>query len=147
MTLLNLLIPLQIQLHMKRSLELNFLSSSLNSLMGMLVTKWSTFWDGYEAFIHKNTTIDKFNYLNSIMEKTASEKPFQVYPIHNCIKLWGGYRFFEGHIWNKQMIINKHLKGLLNEAPVTSKNDLKGLMLVMLVMPPTHPWNFRNLLT
>ena len=72
---------------MKRSLELNFLSSSLNSLMGMLVTKWSTFWDGYEAFIHKNTTIDKFNYLNSIMEKTASEKPFQVYPIHNCIKL------------------------------------------------------------
>ena len=45
------------------------------------------------------------------------------------------------------MIINKHLKGLLNKAPVTSKNDLKGLMLVMLVMPPTHPWNFRNLLT
>ena len=42
------------------------------------------------------------------------------------------------------MIINKHLKGLLNKAPVTSKNDLKGLMLVM---PPTHPWNFRNLLT
>ena len=41
----------------------------------------------YEAFIHKNTTIDKFNYLNSILEKTASEKPFQVYPIHNCIKL------------------------------------------------------------
>ena len=87
MTLLNLLIPPQIQLHMKRSLELNFLSSSLNSLMGMLVTKWSTFSDGYEAFIHKNTTIDKFNYLNSILEKTASERPFQVYPIQNCIKL------------------------------------------------------------
>ena len=67
--------------------KLSNISSSLNSLMGMLVTKWSTFWDGYEAFIHKNTTIDKFNYLNSIMEKTASEKPFQVYPIHNCIKL------------------------------------------------------------
>ena len=62
MTLLNFLIPLQVQLHMKRSLEFNFLSLSLNSLMGMFVTKWSTFWDGYEAFIHKNTTIDKFNY-------------------------------------------------------------------------------------
>ena len=33
----------------------------------------------------------------------------------------------------------------LNKAPATSKNDLKDLMLVMLVMPPTHPWNFRNL--
>ena len=28
---------------------------------------------------------------------------------------------------NKQKIINKHMKGLLNKAPVTSKNDLKGL--------------------
>ena len=53
----------------------------------MFVTKRSTFWDGYEALIHKNTTIDKFNYLNSILEKTASERPFQVYPIQNCIKL------------------------------------------------------------
>ena len=25
------------------------------------------------------------------------------------------------------MIINKHTKGLLNNVPVTSKNDLKGL--------------------
>ena len=55
--------------------------------------------------------------------------------------------FLKDTFGNKQMIINKHLKGLLNKAPVTSKNDLKGLMLVMLVMPPTHPWNFRNLLT
>ena len=99
MTLLNLLIPPQVQLHMKRSLELNFLSLSLNSLMRMFVTKWSTFWDAYEAFIHKNNSIDKFNYLNSILEKTASEKPFQVYPMHHCFKLWGGYRFFEGQIW------------------------------------------------
>ena len=84
----------QVQLHMKRSLELNFLSLSLNSLMGMFVIKWSTFWDAYEAFIHKNTTIDKFNYLSSILDKTASEKPSQVYPIHNFIKLCRGYRFF-----------------------------------------------------
>lgn len=28
---------------------------------------------------------------------------------------------------NKQKIINKHMKGLLNKAPITSKNDLKGL--------------------
>lgn len=28
---------------------------------------------------------------------------------------------------NKQMIINKHVEGILNMAPVTSNNDLKGL--------------------
>ena len=28
---------------------------------------------------------------------------------------------------NKQMIINKHVEGLVNMAPVTSNNDLKGL--------------------
>ena len=37
MTLLNLLVPPQVQLHMKRFLELNFLSLSLNSLMGMFI--------------------------------------------------------------------------------------------------------------
>ena len=35
--------------------------------------------------------------------------------------------FLKDTFGNKQMIINKHLKGLLNKAPVTSKNDLKGL--------------------
>ena len=35
--------------------------------------------------------------------------------------------FLKDTFGNKQMIINKHTKGLLNNAPVTSKNDLKGL--------------------
>ena len=40
------------------------------------VTKWCTFWDAYEASIHKNAsiaTIDKFKYLNSLLEKSAGE--------------------------------------------------------------------------
>ena len=39
------------------------------------ITKWRS-WDTFEAAIHKNSklaTIDKFNYLNSLLEKSASE--------------------------------------------------------------------------
>ena len=35
--------------------------------------------------------------------------------------------FLKDTFGNKQMIINKHTKGLLNNVSVTSKNDLKGL--------------------
>ncbi len=40
------------------------------------LTAWTTFWDCYEAAIHKNTSvsaIDKFNYLRSLLESTALE--------------------------------------------------------------------------
>ena len=40
------------------------------------ITKWDTFWDSYESAIHKNddlTDIDKFNYLRSLLERTAHE--------------------------------------------------------------------------
>ena len=35
--------------------------------------------------------------------------------------------FLKDTFGNKQMIINKHTTGLLNNVSVTSKNDLKGL--------------------
>ena len=38
------------------------------------VTKWNTFWDSFESAIHNNndiSKIDKFNYLNSLLEGTA----------------------------------------------------------------------------
>ena len=47
--------------------------------------------------------------------------------------------FLKDTFGNKQMIINKHLKGLLNKAPVTSKNDLKGLMMSCLSCPQPTP--------
>lgn len=40
------------------------------------ITTWTTFWDSYEAAIHKNSEfsdIDKFNYLKSLLERTAQE--------------------------------------------------------------------------
>ena len=39
------------------------------------LTKWNTFWDSFNASIHENddiSTIDKFNYLNSLLEGNAA---------------------------------------------------------------------------
>ena len=41
-----------------------------------VLTKWATFWDSFESFVHNNSNlsnIDKFNYLNSQSEGRASE--------------------------------------------------------------------------
>jgi hypothetical protein len=38
------------------------------------ITKWNTFWDSFESAIHNNqdiSKIDKFNYLNSVLEGPA----------------------------------------------------------------------------
>ena len=40
------------------------------------ITNWITFWDSYESTIHLNpelSAVDKFNYLTSLVEKTAAE--------------------------------------------------------------------------
>jgi len=40
------------------------------------VTKWSTFWNSFESSIHFNpelAAIDKFNYLNYLLEGAAAE--------------------------------------------------------------------------
>ena len=40
------------------------------------LTKWITFWDTFESSVHNNpelTSIDKFNYLHSLLESAAAE--------------------------------------------------------------------------
>ena len=39
------------------------------------LTKWVTFWDSFDSSIHRNPSlscVDKFNYLNSFLESTAT---------------------------------------------------------------------------
>ena len=39
------------------------------------ISKWPSFWDAFESSVHNNTrlaAIDKFNYLNSLLMKSAS---------------------------------------------------------------------------
>ena len=39
-------------------------------------SKWISFWDSFEASVHNNESLtanDKFNYLNSLFERSATE--------------------------------------------------------------------------
>lgn len=40
------------------------------------ITHWTTFWDSFESAVHLNSELsdmDKFNYLKSLLERTARE--------------------------------------------------------------------------
>ncbi len=58
---------------MPNSVRLKLLKLTLPKLKGQ-VTKWGSFWDSYSSAIHDNSEIskiDKFNYLNSLLEGAA----------------------------------------------------------------------------
>ena len=92
------------------------------------ITTWSTFWDTFESAIDKNPSlsdIDKFNYLNSLLENTAADA------ISGLTLTSGNYNeaivILKKRFGNKQLAINEHMDILLNLDPVTSVQNLKGL--------------------
>lgn len=92
------------------------------------LTKWSTFWDSFESSIHHHpdlSDIDKFNYLCTLLEGTASEAI-------SGLKLTStNYReaiaILQKRFGNKRQIITKHMDLLLNIEPITFQHNLKGL--------------------
>ena len=89
------------------------------------VTTWTTFWDTFESAIHKNpnlSDIDKFNYLNSLLENAAADA------ISGLTLTSGNYNeaivILKKRFGNKQLAINKHMDVLLKLDPVTSIYDL-----------------------
>ena len=100
---------------------------SLKKFNGDL-TRWTTFWDTFESAVHSNpslTNIDKFNYLNSLLESAASDA------ISGLTLTSANYEEAIGvlkkRFGNKQLIVNRHMDLLLNLDTVTSQHDLKGL--------------------
>ena len=100
---------------------------SLKKFDGSL-TKWSSFWDTYDSSIHQNPTlssIDKFNYLKSLLESSASDA------ISGLSLTAANYEeavaVLKKRFGNKQLIINKHMDALLNMEGVNSQHNLKGL--------------------
>ena len=92
------------------------------------ITKWTTFWECYESAIHNNeelSDIDKFNYLNSLLERTAREA------ISSLALTSANYReaikILKKRLGSKQQIISKHMDILLNVEPVTSSQNVKAL--------------------
>ena len=75
------------------------------------ITKWTNFWDGYVASIHKNTTlseIEKFTYLRSVVTATARDA---IAGLALSSPNYGeAIAILEKkHFGNKQQIIAKHM--------------------------------------
>ena len=87
---------------------------------------WTTFRDSFESSIHNNTglsNIDKFNYLNSLLERSAAEAISGLtFNYDEAITI------LKKRFGNKQLIINEHMDILLNMDAVTSSYNLRGLI-------------------
>ena len=78
------------------------------------LTKWNTFWDSFNASIHENddiSTIDKFNYLNSLLEGNAARAihglPLTESNYNSAIKI------LKDRFSKPQAIISAHMDELL----------------------------------
>ena len=92
------------------------------------ITKWTSFWDSFESAIHINrdlSDIDRFNYLNSLLERTARDAvsglTLTSANYHEAISI------LKKRFGSKQQIISKHMDILLNVDPVTSSHAVKAL--------------------
>ena len=92
------------------------------------VSKWTSFWDSFESAVHQNkdlSEVDKFNYLTSMIEHSASEAiaglSLTVSNYEEAVTI------LKKRFGNKQTIVNKHMEILLNLEPVTSNSNLKRL--------------------
>ena len=89
------------------------------------LTKWTTFWDSYESSIHHNfhlSDIDKFIYLNSLLEGPVSESI-------SGLRLTAVNYNEAVSILRRRFgqIVSKHMEALLNLEAVTSQCSLKAL--------------------
>ena len=84
-------------------------------------TAWTTFWDSYESAIHLNpdlSDIDKFNYLQSLVEQLAAES---IAGLTLSSSNYGeAVAVLKKSFGNKQQLINKHMDALLSLPAVTS---------------------------
>ena len=92
------------------------------------LTQWTPFWESFEAAVHTNshlTPVEKFNYLNSVVEGTAQEA------IAGLSLTAANYEqavtTLKKRFGSKQNIINKHMDAMLNMGSVFSCTDVKGL--------------------
>ena len=92
------------------------------------LTAWTTFWDSFEAAVHKNgelSDVDKFNYLRSLLKHTAHEA---ISGLSLTSANYGeAISILNKRFGSKQQIVNKHMDVLVNVEPVTSAQNVKGL--------------------
>ena len=100
---------------------------SLRKFNGDL-TSWTPFWESFKSSIHENneiTSVDKFNYLNSLLEGSAAAA------IAGLTLSDANYNdavtILTKRFGNRQQIVTKHMDALMGREAVTSNHNLKGL--------------------
>ena len=92
------------------------------------LTMWTSFWESFESTIHKNpslSNIDKFNYLNSLLERSAADAIVGLsLTSSNYLE---AIDILRRRFGNKQLIVNRHMEELLQLNSVASSTNLKGL--------------------
>ena len=86
-------------------------------------TCWKSFKETFEATVHRRTdltNIEKFTYLRSLLNKTASQA-IEEFPLtaDNYTAAW---RLLNERFGNEQIIISSHMNKILNISPVYSPN-------------------------
>ena len=92
------------------------------------LTKWKTFWDAFDAAVHSNphlSNIEKFNYLNSLLDGTAAEVVAGM--SLTDVNYSEAVAILKRRFGNTQLIVNRHMDALLRLTAVTSHHDVKGL--------------------
>ena len=92
------------------------------------LTKWTPFWDSYESSIHSNSglsDIDKFVYLNSLLEGSASEA---VAGLRITAANYNeAVSILKKRFGDSDQIVSRHMEALLTLEAVTSQHNLKAL--------------------
>ena len=91
-------------------------------------SKWTSFWDTFEASVHKNknlSPIEKFNYLISLLERSAAEA-ISVLTL-TASNYYEAIKILKGIFGNKQQIIYRHMEILLKFDSVTSHHNTRSL--------------------
>ena len=90
--------------------------------------KWTAFWDSYESAIHLNrdlSEVDKFNYLRSILDGTASDAVAGL--TLSSANYQQAIEILRKRFGNKQVIISKHMDTLMSMEAISSDRHLKDL--------------------
>lgn len=91
------------------------------------LTKWMTFWDSFNSSIHSNpslSSIDKFNYLMSLVESSAAEAIAGL--AITSTNYDEAISILKKRFGNHQLIVNRHMEALLEVNAVSSHLDIKG---------------------
>ena len=88
------------------------------------------FWDFFESAVHQNpklSEVDKFNYLTSMLVHSPTGAIAGLSFTASYSNYNEGFAILKKIFGNKQVIIHKHMEILLNQEPVTSNHNVRGI--------------------